>query len=73
MAAQNQPLVGTSVPAGTDDRGVGLALRAPACGRTASTGSWDLRALDVRLRTLGIERTQRVWLDHPVHVRCGHR
>jgi hypothetical protein len=73
VAGLDRPLAGTSVPAGTDGRDVDLALRAPACGRTASGGSWDLRALDVRLRTLGIERTQRVWLDHPVRVRCGRR
>jgi uncharacterized membrane protein YjjB (DUF3815 family) len=40
------------------------------CGPHARRASWTLDALDVRLRTAGLERTQRVALDRAQRVVC---
>jgi hypothetical protein len=54
----------------TDDSLVVYLSVSADCGPTALQRSWTLRALDVRLRTAGLERTQRVALAPAQHVRC---
>jgi uncharacterized membrane protein YjjB (DUF3815 family) len=40
------------------------------CGPSARRASWTVDALDVRLRSAGFERTQRVALDHAQRIDC---
>lgn len=40
------------------------------CGPNAPRASWTVDALDVRLRTAGLQRTQRVALEHAQRVGC---
>lgn len=47
-----------------------LTVASKSCGRREASASWTLEELDIRLRTAGVERIQRVPLFQALRVTC---
>jgi len=65
-----RPLGKPTLDSGEDRRAVYLTVASRICMQPDTDASWMLEALNVRLRTAGTERTQRVALSPALRVRC---
>jgi hypothetical protein len=69
LAGLFKPFEPQRLPSGESVR-VYLTLSVAACRLPGTSMDLRLRELDIRLRTVGRERTQRVRLEHDLRVRC---